>query len=79
MHPGIPTEQCQAARREMVKQIEQGVSVQQARLHSAVPMHRATAYRLRVSGAARRGERLCRWAAWSPGEDAWSHSDISYR
>lgn len=46
MQPGISPEQRQAARREMIKQIEQGVSVQQAKLHSAVPMHRATVYRL---------------------------------
>jgi transposase len=46
MQPGISPEQRQAAKREMIKQIEQGVSVQQATLHSAVPMHRATVYRL---------------------------------
>ncbi len=35
-----------AAKREIIKQIEQGASVKQARLQSPVPMHRATVYRL---------------------------------
>ncbi len=36
----------QIAKREIVQQIEQGVSARQARVHSAVPMHRTTVYRL---------------------------------
>jgi transposase len=36
----------QIAKREIVQQIEQGVSAQQARVHSTVPMHRTTVYRL---------------------------------
>jgi transposase len=46
MQPTVSPEQRQAAKRQMIKQIEQGASVQQARSHSAVPMHRATVYRL---------------------------------
>ncbi len=44
--PDISPEQLQAAKREIVKHIEQGASIQQARLHSPVPMHRATVYQL---------------------------------
>jgi hypothetical protein len=54
----ITPEQRQAAKREIIRQIEQGVAAKLARVDSAVPMHRTTMYRLRVSGAARRGERL---------------------
>ena len=36
----------QAVKREIVRQIEQGVSAKLARLHSAVPMDRTTVYRL---------------------------------
>ncbi|EFH84907.1 helix-turn-helix domain-containing protein [Ktedonobacter racemifer] len=36
----------QAARRELVRQIEQGASVQDARVSSVVSMHRTTVYRL---------------------------------
>jgi transposase len=46
MHPTAALKPRQAARREIVKQIEQGVSVQEARMSSAVPMHRTTVYRL---------------------------------
>ncbi len=46
MPPTISAEQRQAAKRQMIEQIEQGVSVQQARSQSEVPMHRATVYRL---------------------------------
>jgi transposase len=46
MQPTVSPEQRQAAKRQMIEQIEQGASVQQARSHSAVPMHRATVYRL---------------------------------
>jgi transposase len=46
MQPMVSPEQRQAAKRQMIEQIEQGASVQQARSHSAVPMHRATVYRL---------------------------------
>ncbi len=46
MRPTVCPEQHQAAKRQMIEQIEQGASVQQARSHSAVPMHRATVYRL---------------------------------
>jgi len=46
MQPPVSTEQRQAAKRQMMEQIKQGASVQQARSHSAVPMHRATVYRL---------------------------------
>jgi putative transposase len=36
----------QAARRELVRQMKQGVSTREARMSSAVPMHRTTVYRL---------------------------------
>ena len=36
----------QEARREIVRQIEQGVSAKLAKVHSTVPMHRTTIYRL---------------------------------
>lgn len=36
----------QAARREIVRQVEQGAPASDARMHSAVPMHRTTIYRL---------------------------------
>jgi transposase len=46
MQPPVATEQRQAAKRQMIEQIEQGATVQQARSHSGVRMHRATVYRL---------------------------------
>lgn len=46
MQPAIAPEQRQAAKRQMIEQIEQGASVQQARSHSEVHLHRATVYRL---------------------------------
>jgi transposase len=46
MQPTVAPEQRQAAKRQMIEQIEQGASVQQARSQSEVPMHRATVYRL---------------------------------
>jgi hypothetical protein len=55
----VTPEQRQAAKREIIRDMEQGVSAHEARVRSAVPMHRTTVYRLRVSGAARRRERLC--------------------
>jgi transposase len=42
----VSPEQRQVAKREIVRQIEQGVSAKVARLQSVVPMHRATVYRL---------------------------------
>lgn len=46
MQPAVSPQQRQAAKRQMLEQIEQGASVQQARSQSGVPMHRATVYRL---------------------------------
>lgn len=46
MQPTVAPEQRQAAKRQMIEQIEQGASVQQARSQSEVHMHRATVYRL---------------------------------
>jgi transposase len=46
MHTIITPEQRQAAKREIVRQIEQGVAAKLARIDSAVPMHRTTVYRL---------------------------------
>jgi len=47
MQTPVTPEQRQAAKREMVKQMEQGVAAREARVSSAVPMHRTTVYRLR--------------------------------
>jgi len=46
MPPIATPQQRQAARREMVRQMEQGASAKVARVCSAVPMHRTTVYRL---------------------------------
>lgn len=46
MQTTVTTEQRQAAKCEIVRHIEQGVAVKLARVHSAVPMHRTTVYRL---------------------------------
>ncbi len=46
MQASVSPQQRQAAKHEMIEQIEQGASVQQARSQSVVPMHRATVYRL---------------------------------
>jgi transposase len=40
------SEQRQAAKRQIIEQIEQGASVREARVQASVPMHRATVYRL---------------------------------
>ena len=42
----VSSEQHQAAKRQMIEQIEQGAAVKQIRSHSAVRMHRAIVYRL---------------------------------
>jgi transposase len=42
----ISPEQRQAGKRQIMKLLEQGTSVQQAREQSEIPMHRATVYRL---------------------------------
>ena len=46
MQAAISPQQRQATKRQMIEQIEQGASVQQARSQSEVHMHRATVYRL---------------------------------
>lgn len=46
MPPMSSLEQRQVAKRQLIEHIERGASVQQARSHSAIPMHRATVYRL---------------------------------
>lgn len=46
MQTTVTAEQRQAAKREIVRQIEQGVAAKLVRVHSAVPMHRTTVYRL---------------------------------
>jgi transposase len=46
MQTKVSPEQRQAAKREIVRQIEQGISAKVARMESAVPMHRVTVYRL---------------------------------
>src|SRR6266851_10271219 len=45
-----------AAWREIVRQVEQGASAQEARVRSVVPMHRVTVYRL-LKRVQREGER----------------------
>lgn len=46
MQRPITSEQRQAARREIVRQIEQGATASEARMRSPISMHRTTAYRL---------------------------------
>jgi transposase len=46
MRTTVTPQQRQAAKREIVRQIEQGASAQQARTRSTVLMHRTTVYRL---------------------------------
>jgi transposase len=46
MPPTVSQQQRQEAKRQLIEQIEQGASVQQARSHSTISMHRATVYRL---------------------------------
>lgn len=57
MHTPVSPAQRQAAKREIVRQIEQGMSAHVARAQSAVPMHRTTVYRLlkRVQTQGERG------------------------
>jgi len=42
MQAPVTSQQRQAAKREIVRQMEQGASAKLARTHSAVPMHRTT-------------------------------------
>ena len=46
MQAPVTPQQRQAAKREIVRQMEQGASAKLARTHSPVPMHRTTVYRL---------------------------------
>ena len=46
MQTPVTPEQRQAAKREIVRQVEQGVSASVARACSAIPTHRTTVYRL---------------------------------
>jgi transposase len=46
MSATVTPQQRQAAKREIVRDIEQGASAREARVRSAVPMHRTTVYRL---------------------------------
>lgn len=46
MQISVTSEQRQAARREIARQVEQGATASVARVCSAVPMHRTTVYRL---------------------------------
>src|SRR5215467_15940562 len=46
MRAPVTPEQRQAAKREIVQQVEQGTTASVARIGSAVPMHRTTIYRL---------------------------------
>lgn len=46
MQTSVTPEQRQAAKREMVRQVEQGTTVSDARRLCPVPMHRTTVYRL---------------------------------
>ncbi len=56
MQTPITPEQRQAAKREIVRQVEQGTTVSDARRLCPVPMHRTTVYRL-LKRAQREGER----------------------
>jgi len=46
MQATVTPDQRQAARREIVRQVEQGATASDARMCSVVPMHRTTVYRL---------------------------------
>lgn len=46
MEVTVTPQQRQAAKREIVRQVEQGAEAQLARAQSTVPMHRTTMYRL---------------------------------
>ena len=46
MSASVPSQRRQAAKREVIRQIEQGVSAREAWIQSEVPMHRVTVYRL---------------------------------
>jgi hypothetical protein len=46
MEVALTPQQRQAAKREIVRQFEHGVSVEDVRGRSPVPMHRTTIYRL---------------------------------
>src|SRR5258708_36943621 len=46
MGASVTPQQRQAAKREIVRDIEQGVSAREARVRSVIPMHRTTVYRL---------------------------------
>lgn len=46
IQPPVTPEQRQAAKREIVRQVEQGASAKVARERLVVPMHRVTVYRL---------------------------------
>jgi transposase len=46
MQTHVTSEQRQAAKREVVRQVEQGASAKVARVSSAIAMHRTTVYRL---------------------------------
>lgn len=67
----VTPEQRQAAKREIVWQVEQGATASVARSHSPVLMHRTTVYRVRVSRAERRRTSFDRWTAWAPLHFAW--------
>ena len=56
MQAPVTPEQRKIARRELVRQIEQGASAREARASSVVPMHRTTVYRL-LKRVQREGER----------------------
>lgn len=57
MQASVSPQQRQAAKREIVRQVEQGASAREARRESEVPMHRTTVYRLlkRVQSEGERG------------------------
>lgn len=46
MEVTVTPQQRQATKREIVRQVEQGASAKFARVHSIIPMHRTTVYRL---------------------------------
>jgi transposase len=46
MQATVTSQQRQVAKREIVRQVKQGVSTHEARVRSIVPMHRTTVYRL---------------------------------
>src|SRR5712692_6095244 len=71
----------QVARREIVRQVEQGVNASEARRHCPVPMHRTTVYRLlkHVQATKLRGEVLTWMLDHCQSHPSTSSADVQRR